>query len=156
MLIRDDEAKGHAMTPQQASDIIEQLALGTDPRTGGTLPDGDACTSLEVIRALFIARDALRGPVPAAKPPRAAVMRDGVVVPNAGKKWSGDDVATLMRHFEAGTPIAEIATQLGRTKGSIISRLVQAGVLPDREAGYALAGGRQRVADGQEQGGTAP
>jgi hypothetical protein len=136
------------MTPEQASRILEQLALGTDPRTGETLREGDACTAPEVIRALFIARTALRDVLVAeAVPPprRAPVMRNGVVLPNVGKRWSGDDVDTLLQQFGAGTPIRQIAAQLGRTDGSIVSRLVHAGVLPDREAGYAL------MNDGQAQ-----
>ncbi len=138
------------MTPEQASSILEQLALGTDPRTGATLREGDACTAPEVIRALFIARGALRD-VLVVKPERAhrraPAMRNGVVLPNAGKKWSADDADTLLHQFEAGTPIGQIAAQLGRTDGGIMSRLVQAGVLPDREAGYALIkGGRKTSA----------
>lgn len=136
------------MTPEQASTLIEQLALGTDPRTGEALREGDACTAPDIIRALFIARNALRDvPVAeSARPPRRApVVRNGVVLPNAGKKWSADDAGTLLHQFGAGTPIGQIAAQLGRTDGSIVARLVHAGVLPDREAGYALMkGGRDR------------
>lgn len=134
------------MTPEQASTILEQLALGTDPRTGESLREGDACTAPEVIRALFIARSALQG-APATEPPRPArrapVMRNGVLLPNAGKKWSAADADTLLRQFEAGTPIGQIAVQLGRTDGGIVARLVHAGVLPDREAGYALIKGHR-------------
>jgi hypothetical protein len=129
------------MTPGHASTILEQLALGTDPRTGEALREGDACTAPEVIRALFIARSALQEmPVADLLRParRAPVMRNGVVLPNVGKKWSADDADTLLRQFEAGTPIGQIAAQLGRTDGGIVARLVHAGMLPDREAGYAL------------------
>ncbi len=137
------------MTPQQAAYIIEQLALGTDPRSGANLAEGDACTAPEVIRALFIARNALRAEPPS-EPARAArkspVVRNGVALPNVGKKWTGDDVDTLLQQFEAGTPLAQIATQLGRTDGSIVARLVHAGRLPDRDLGYAML-------KGQKQGG---
>ncbi|QGZ39806.1 hypothetical protein IP92_02118 [Pseudoduganella flava] len=138
------------MTPEQAADIIEQLALGTDPRDGNPLADSDSCTAPEVIRALFLARTALRGALAApapAKTPRAPVMRNGVVLPNVGKKWSGDDVDTLLRQFEAGTPIGAIAAQLGRTDSGIVARLVHAGAIPDRETGYAL------MREGRQKGG---
>jgi hypothetical protein len=136
------------MTPEQASHILEQLALGTDPRSGGPLREGDACTVPQVIRALFIARNMLREvPQPVRPARRAPVMRNSVLLPNVGKKWSGDDVDKVLHQFEAGTPIGEIATQLGRTDGSIVARLVRAGMLPDREAGYALIkGGPERQA----------
>ncbi len=143
------------MTPQQAAYIIEQLALGTDPRSGATLAEGDACTAPEVIRALFIARNALRAeppPEPARAARKGPVVRNGVALPNVGKKWTGDDVDTLLQQFEAGTPLTQIATQLGRTDGSIVARLVHAGLLPDRELGYAmLKGQKQGGAGGQSR-----
>ncbi len=74
-------------------------------------------------------------------------MRNGVALPNVGKKWTGDNVDTLLQQFEAGTPLTQIATRLGRTDGSIVARLVLAGLLPDRELGYAML-------KGQKQGGT--
>ncbi|GGZ08258.1 hypothetical protein ACFFTM_03395 [Pseudoduganella plicata] len=128
------------MTPQQAAQIIEHLALGVDPRTGEVLGEGDICTAPEIIRALFLARNALLPPpaVSAARPRKTPFVRNGVELPNVGKKWSGDDVDTLLRQFEAGTPLGQIAVQLGRTDGSIVARLVHAGVLPDRETGYTL------------------
>lgn len=126
------------MNPEQACHIIEQLALGTDPRTGEALQESDACTAPEVIRALFIARNALRAGPPARPARSAPVMRNGVVLPNAGKRWSVEDADALLQQFEAGTPLGDIAARLGRTDGSIVSRLVHAGMLPDREAGYAL------------------
>ncbi|WBS02402.1 hypothetical protein OU994_29870 [Pseudoduganella sp. SL102] len=132
------------MSPEQASTILEQLALGTDPRTGESLREGDACAAPEVIRALFIARQALQGVLAAelSRPARRApVMRNGVVLPNVGKKWSADDADILLQQFEAGMPIGQIAARLGRTDGGIVARLVHAGVLPDREAGYALIKG---------------
>ena len=129
------------MTPQQAAQIIEHLALGVDPRTGEVLGEGDACTAPEIIRALFLARNALQAPPAAApRPParKTPFVRNGVELPNVGKKWSGEDVDTLLQQFEAGTPLGRIAVQLGRTDGSIVARLVHAGVLPDRETGYTL------------------
>ncbi len=128
------------MTPEQASTIVEQLALGTDPRTGTALAPGDACTAPEVIRALFIARNALQGRVPegAGTARRGPVMRNGVVLENVGKRWSAQDVDTLLQDFASGIPLRQISRQLGRTDSGIVARLVAAGALPDREAGYAL------------------
>ncbi|AXA92730.1 hypothetical protein [Massilia sp. YMA4] len=124
------------MTPQQAAQLLEQLALGIDPRTGVSLAEHDACTTPDVIRALFIARNALQGKLEPA--PKAPVVRNGVTLANVGKKWSGEEVDTLLQEFQAGTPLGRIAAQLGRTDGSIVARLVHAGALPDRESGYTL------------------
>ncbi|TWI66176.1 hypothetical protein IP91_01987 [Pseudoduganella lurida] len=131
------------MTPEAASTIIEQLALGIDPRTGAALPGGDACTAPEIIRALFVARQALLGRVPGetAGARRGPVIRNGVVLANVGKRWSAEDGDTLMELFAAGTPIRDIGMRLGRTDSGIISRLVLAGALPDRDTGYGLLRG---------------
>lgn len=128
------------MTPEQASTIVEQLAMGTDPRTGIVLGPGDACTAPEVIRALFMARNALQGRLleGTAAPRRGPVMRNGVVLENAGKRWSAQDVDKLLKDFASGTPLRQISRQLGRSDSGIVARLVAAGALPDREAGYAL------------------
>ncbi|WUR13886.1 hypothetical protein E7V67_001910 [[Empedobacter] haloabium] len=99
------------MTPQQAAQLLEQLALGIDPRTGVSLAEHDACTTPDVIRALFIARNALQGKLEPAR--KAPVVRNGVTLANVGKKWSGEEVDTLLQEF-------------------------QAGALPDRESGYTL------------------
>lgn len=129
------------MTPQQAAQLLEQLALGVDPRTGEPLAAGDACTAPEVIRALFIAHNALQGrSEPARRPP---VVRNGITLANVGKKWSGEEVDALLQAFQAGTPLGRIAAQLGRTDGSIVARLVHAGALPDRESGYTLLKAQQ-------------
>jgi hypothetical protein len=136
------------MRSEAASTIIEQLALGIDPRTGEALPAGDACTAPEIIRALFVARQALLGSLTgeAGSPGgtrRGPVVRNGVVLANVGKRWSAEDGDTLMELFAAGTPIRDIGMQLGRTDSGIISRLVLAGALPDRDTGYGLLRGAQ-------------
>jgi hypothetical protein len=137
------------MNAEHAAHIIEQLALGTDPRNGAPLAPEDACTSPEVIRALFIARNALQGK-PATDPERPArrgpVVRNGVVLANVGKKWSSEDVDTLLEHFAAGTSIRDLSRQLGRTDAGIVARLVHAGALPDRDTGYALIMARRERA----------
>lgn len=137
------------MTPEQASVIIEQLALGTDPRTATALAPGDACTAPEVIRALFIARNALQGRLldGAGTARRGPVVRNGVVLENVGKRWAAQDVEALLQGFADGTPLHEIARQLGRTDSGIVARLVLAGALPDRDVGYALIrAGREQAA----------
>ena len=47
----------------------------------------------------------------------------------AGKAWSESEYRKMVSAFKADKPIAEIARQLSRTEGAIISRLAQAGLI---------------------------
>ncbi|WP_395402160.1 winged helix-turn-helix domain-containing protein [Pseudoduganella sp. UC29_106] len=57
---------------------------------------------------------------------------------SAGKKWDPTDRNKLLALFKRGASIRDIAFQLGRSEGGIISKLVREGVLKDREEGRAL------------------
>lgn len=62
-----------------------------------------------------------------------AEMRDIEEIPvNAGKLWSGADLNELENHFEAGTPLVEIARLMGRTTNGISSQLVRMNLVINR------------------------
>lgn len=63
-----------------------------------------------------------------AAPPRPSVGRRGV-------RWSDHDEAVLLEGFDAGVPLATLATDLGRSRGSVAARLVKLGRLSEEEAG---------------------
>ena len=120
------------MERQQIISILEQLARGFDPITGA--PVHDVFAGPDVIRALFLAADALKMPVgtPAANRPGAA-----------GVRWTDQEDALLCSEFDGGTPIPEIARAHNRTRGAITSRLVKLGrIAPEtvrvRDRGAAL------------------
>jgi hypothetical protein len=50
---------------------------------------------------------------------------------NAGRPWSRGEEAELLRAFEAGTTIAQLARQHGRTLQAIQGRLYRLGKVPD-------------------------
>ena len=117
------------MSPLEARKIIDALANGIDPETGEILPTQSAFNSPQVIRALFVAVKALD---------RAAkrAERDNSLPDNAGRSWSDVEDKELLAIFDAGTPVKEIATKHGRTRGAIASRLVRLGRIKDRAEVY--------------------
>jgi hypothetical protein len=113
------------MSPLEAKKIIDALANGIDPDTGEILPAQSTFNSPQVIRALFVAGNAL---VRAAK----RADRDNSLPNNAGRSWSDVEDKELLVIFDAGTPVKEIAVKHGRTLGAIASRLVRLGRINDR------------------------
>lgn len=51
---------------------------------------------------------------------------------NAGKPWSPEDDAELLRMYKSGVTVSEIAKEYKRTKGAIRSRLVSLGMADHR------------------------
>jgi hypothetical protein len=113
---------------------IEALADGVDPRTGELLPPASPIESPDVIRALHFALAAIDRQT-------ETRSKDGNLPPNAGKPWREDDDKLLGEHFDAGRSVAEISGVFQRTRGSIASRLVKLGKVPDRYS--ALHAGAQ-------------
>lgn len=113
------------MSPREAKNIIDALANGIDPETGEVLPAQSMFNSPQVIRALFVAVNALD---------RAArrADRDNSLPQNAGMSWSEEEDKELLAMYDGGTSVKEIATRHGRTLGAITSRLVHLGRIKDR------------------------
>ena len=113
------------MDLQIARQIIETLAQGIHPVTGEAMPEDSPYNAPPVIRALHaVARalDAQAQPAPA-EPGRAR----GEPPPNAGKKWTEQEDAALECAFDAGIPLKQVATELGRTAFAVEQRLVKLG-----------------------------
>jgi len=110
-----------------AKQIIEALADGVDPRTGEVLNPGSPIESSEVIRALHAALVAIDNE--ARRRERKSALPD-----NAGKAWNTEEDQALGDQFDSGRPVADIAKSLQRTRGSITSRLVTLGKVPDGQS----------------------
>jgi hypothetical protein len=119
------------MNREQASDIIRQLADGLDPGTGEPFPADSPYENPQVVRALFVARQALdRSVVSGAKGrPRAE---------HAGRPWSEDEDRELADAHDAGTSVEELAAQLKRSTGAIRARLVKLGKIPATESRFRV------------------
>jgi hypothetical protein len=110
------------MSPNEAKSIIEALANGVDPETGEVFPTQSVFNNPQVIRALFMATNALNS--------LAKREKRGEPLPgNAGKAWSEAEDSELLGAFDAGGSIKEIAAKHGRTKGAITSRLIRFGLI---------------------------
>lgn len=104
------------MDKSQAITIVEALANGTDPLTGEVFPPDSPYQQVEVVRALFMATEALRKIKDKNAPPVKGLE-------NKGKPWSEDEDDKLKDAFLEGSSIEKLAKIHLRTEGSIRSRL---------------------------------
>lgn len=120
------------MHPEKALEIIRLLADGVDPATGEVFPDDSPYHQPDVIRALHRAAGALQN--------TARNERKRARLPtNQGKPWTPEADKLLVREFDAGRPLEELASKFERTVGSIQARLYKLGRDPDRGEGASRA-----------------
>jgi len=108
------------MSPNEAKSIIEALANGVDPETGEVLSAQSVFNNPQVIRALFIATNALDSLAKREK-------REKALPGNAGNAWSETEDSDLLSAFDAGGSIKDISAIHGRTQGAIATRLIRLG-----------------------------
>lgn len=113
------------MAALDAKKIIESLANGIDPETGEVFPNQSPFNNPEVIRALFVASQALDQ---ASK----REQRARNLPCNTGKAWAGTEDEALLTAFDGGLSIKDLATKHDRTSGAITSRLIRLGRITDR------------------------
>jgi hypothetical protein len=112
-----------------AKQIIEALADGVDPRTGEVLNPGSPIESADVVRALHVALAAINHDLRQRE-------RNSALPSNTGKAWSAKDDQELAESFDSGQAVTDIAKSFQRTRGSIASRLVRLGKVPDRQSAF--------------------
>jgi len=105
----------------QAIAIISCLADGVDPYTGEVLEDSPF-QHADTVRALVLAVKALERM-------EARESRIQRLPQNAGNTWHPEEQERLLKRFEEGVPIKELAKEHGRTEGAIRSRLMKLGKL---------------------------
>src|SRR5262249_61243769 len=64
---------------------------------------------------------------------------------NAGKPWTPAEEATLVRAFEAGAKISQLARQHGRTRQAIQGRLYRLGKVPQGRLGAVSGSGAEKT-----------
>jgi DNA-binding NarL/FixJ family response regulator len=104
------------MENSRAVEILQALHDGVDPFSGEVFPAGSAYQQADTVRALSLAVAALQSkklkkPLPE----------------KAGAAWSAEEDQQLIRAFDSGKTVQDIAQWHGRTTGSIRSRLVRLG-----------------------------
>lgn len=114
------------MQASEAKMIIDTLASGVDPATGELLSDDSPVNQPQVIRALFMASQALQAATGGAINERVRIHERDM----AGKTWSEEEDKRLLEAFDAGKSPRELAVLHRRKVGGIESRLVKHGRLP--------------------------
>jgi hypothetical protein len=112
------------MSPIEAQTIIDALANGADPQTGEALPSEGPLARAQVVRALFVASQALTD---SSRRALLEANRPG----KAGKSWSPQEDAQLLQAFDGGEEVRELANRHERSAGGIRSRLVHLGRLQE-------------------------
>ncbi|MDM4767168.1 hypothetical protein [Pelomonas sp. SE-A7] len=108
------------MSPEQARQLIAQLADGVDPETGEMLPDHHLLNQPQVLRAMVLAAQALHAQVQSLARARPAPAK-------AGLPWSSDEEQRLGSEFDQGLSMAELMQAHQRSRGAITARLLKLG-----------------------------
>lgn len=108
------------MEEHKALEVIRALADGVDPYTGEVFPVDSPYQNAQTVRALFTAIDALETAVKRKERRRNLPER-------AGKPWDNDESKLLIKRFDEGVLISEIAREHKRTIGAIQSQLLKMG-----------------------------
>lgn len=131
------------MDEMKALSIVSALANGVNPQTGEVFAPDTPYQTADVVRALFLVVQVLES--------RSKARPRSPVPDNAGKPWSGDEDQRLLQEFDAGTPIAELARNHGRTQAGIQARLEKHGRIkpaPQSSARRYPDNGRRSAAAG--------
>jgi hypothetical protein len=105
------------MEREEVARRLRAWTTGADPAGGEPLPLAHALRHAEVHATLVAALALVEAGAAGARPR------------NAGRPWSAEDDVRLAELYDGGTPVARLAEQLERTRGSITARLVKLGRL---------------------------
>ena len=111
------------MERDNAIKILQILADGVDPATGEPFPASSPYQRADVVRALFVAVEALGNPSRS----KASAPQGKSGFENAGRPWSQEEDARLGRAFDAGKAIEILAEEHKRSRFAIEARLVKLG-----------------------------
>lgn len=120
------------MDDSKALDIVTALANGVDPMTGEALAEDSIYQASDVIRALYLAMQALQAR-------RHRRVRSSVIS-NAGKPWTEEEEQRLLAQFDAGASLAELAREHARTVAGVQARLERHGRLQVQAGRWAHPG----------------
>lgn len=100
--------------------IIQALANGSDPVTGEVFADTSPYNHPKIIRALFQTLKAL-------EQLDEREQRQKSLPGKAGQPWLDQEDGELIKGFDAGTPINQLAERHDRSKAAIEARLIKLG-----------------------------
>lgn len=91
-------------------EVMEQLAAGIDPATGEVFPPDSLYQQAAVIRALYFAINEIKGLAQKGK---------------QGQPWTTEEDGLLLKAFNEGIKISQLAKLHGRSYGAIKARLIK-------------------------------
>jgi hypothetical protein len=100
----------------EAIKIVSALADGHDPLSGLALASDHLCQKPQVVRALCVVVQHLKEGEQRSLPCAGSSK-------NAGKGWTQAEKEELMRAYESGATIEQLARKHGRTRQAIQGRL---------------------------------
>lgn len=112
------------MNAKEAMNIVSLLADGTNPQTGEIFSEDSPYQHPENVRALYLAVKGLERL-------EKYEARTKNLPKNAGAPWAEDEEDQLLKAFENGSSIKELAALHERTTGAIHSRLVSLGKIEE-------------------------
>lgn len=113
----------------QAREVLSTVAKHVDSRVRLMLSEDSSMEAELFVRALNVAVGALSTQI-------RESSRVKMLPPNAGTPWSEAADRKLVEWFDAGHSVTQLADGFQRTTGSIASRLVRIGRVPDRHAAW--------------------
>ncbi len=115
--------------------ILRALLQGKDPESGRALHQGEVVHRPEVMRALQLGLEALGEPRERERSGEREASPRGVkgkTPDRAGQGWDRSEDEELRFLFGQRRPVTAIATELGRTRGAVTTRLVRLGLVQER------------------------
>jgi hypothetical protein len=120
MLMEREES--YVMDDSKAITIIGALANGVDPLTGKSFPPDSPYQTPDIVRALYLAAQALDAKV-------RSTRTKGELPTNAGKPWNEEEDRRLLAQFDNGQSLQDLARAHARTTAGIQARLERHGRL---------------------------
>ena len=116
------------MNLEQANEILKLLADGYDPLTGEQLPADHVVNKREVLAALNMASAYFEI---TSNPKLTKKLAKDNQPPNHGAPWSEKDEEFVKMQFAEGKTATDIGKLLGRSRGSIWSKLKGLGLVEE-------------------------
>ena len=110
------------MKVNDALPVIKALANGVDPTSGEAFPAQSPYQRADVVRALFVAAEALERVI-------KIDARKGDMPAKAGQPWTEEEDRQLLASFDAGRGVGAIAEAHERTQTCVKARLIKYGRL---------------------------
>ncbi len=108
------------MDKKRAAEILKSLVQGIDPDGGAPLPANEVIQRREVSQALLLAeiccRESIERDLQRARRPV-----------KTGAAWSESEDEELLKDFDSGIPINQLAEKFQRSRSAIGSRLMRLG-----------------------------